>query len=187
LADVKGLQLLPETRKKIEVVMPGENRWLYSGIIFLILCASIVGGLYFYSSSLSAKIAEIDSQLAAMEGDRDSAFEREVLTLNKQLALISQLAGNHIYWTKSLDKLETLAVDQVQLTSLKMESDGKIALSALAGNYSALARQIASLTASDAVTDIDLGTIKGRTDGKLEFNLSILIDKSRMILNGQSR
>lgn len=186
MADVKGLQLLPETRKKIDVVIPGENRWLYSSAIFLVVCAAIVSSLYYYSSSLTKKISDIDFNLAAMEKDRDPAFEKEVLTLNKQLALISQLANNHIYWTQALDKLENMAVDQVQLTSMKMESDGKIAMSALAANYTALARQIASLAASDSISDIDLGSIKSRTDGKLEFNLTIMFDKNKMILNGQS-
>ena len=40
-----GIQLLPETRKKIEVKMPGENRLLTIGTILLVLVMVLFVGL----------------------------------------------------------------------------------------------------------------------------------------------
>ena len=55
-----GLQLLPETRRRIDINVPGENKLIYTGITVLVLILALVGGLYLYKNNLENKIASLE-------------------------------------------------------------------------------------------------------------------------------
>ncbi len=88
MPDQNGLQLLPETRRRIEINVPGENRIIYTGITVLILTLVLSGGLYFYKNTLEDTKTGLDVKIANLEKDRDKKVEQNLLTLSKQLSLI---------------------------------------------------------------------------------------------------
>src|SRR3989344_3160238 len=77
-----GLQLLPETRKKIEIIIPGENRLLVIGAVVLAISAALAGSLYFYNNYLEDKLVSLDGKLAALEQNRNRQSEQNILQSN---------------------------------------------------------------------------------------------------------
>ncbi len=182
MPDQNGLQLLPETRRKIEIKIPGENRLVYTGITTLILIFVLTGGLYFYKISLEDKKGELDANIINLEKERDKKIEANLLTLNKQLSLISTLLDSHIIWSKAMGKIEGLFQPQVQFISFSATvSDNRFEFKALAPNYTVVARQIAALVSDDSIKDVSLNNIHVLTSGKLEFSIKLDFDKTKFL------
>ena len=182
MPDQNGLQLIPETRRKIEVKVPGENRLINTGIAVLILMFVLTGGLYFYRSTLEDKKTELDAKIVNLEKDRDKKVEANLLTLNKQLSLISTLQDSHVIWSKALSKVEGLLQPQVQFLSFAAAvSDNRFEFKALANNYTVVARQIAAFVSDDSIKDIALTNVHVLTTGKLEFSIKLEFDKIKFL------
>ena len=182
MPDQNGLQLLPETIRKIEVKIPGENRLINTGIAVLILMFVLTGGLYFYRSTLEDKKTELDAKIVNLEKDRDKKVEANLLTLNKQLSLISTLLDSHVIWSKALSKVEGLLQPQVQFLSFAAAvSDNRFEFKALANNYTVVARQIAAFVSDDSIKDIALTNVHVLTTGKLEFSIKLEFDKIKFL------
>ena len=182
MPDQNGLQLLPETRRKIDIKVPGENRLIYAGITILVIMLVLVGGLYFYKNNLESKKTELDAKIISLEKDRDKKAEANLLTLSKQLTLISTLLDSHVVWSKAFSKVEGLLQPQVQFLSFSAAvSDNRFEFKALATNYTVVARQIAAFVSDDSIKDIALTNVHVLTSGKLEFSIKIEFDKTKFI------
>ena len=182
MPDQNGLQLLPETRRKIEVKVPGENRLINMGIAVLVLMLVLVGGLYFYKITLEDRKTGLDTQIVNLEKERDKKVEANLLTLSKQLSLISTLLDSHIVWSKALSKVEGLLQPQVQFLSFSAAvSDNRFEFKALATNYTVVARQIATFVSDDSIKDISLTNVHVLTTGKLEFTIKLEFDKTKFL------
>lgn len=180
--DQNGLQLLPESRKKIEIKVPGENRIIYIGTVVLILTLVLVGGLYLYKNSLEGKKNRLDAEIVNLEKKRDKKVESNLLILNKQLSLISKLLDSHVLWSKALAKIESLLEPQVQLLSFAATvSDNRFEFNAKALNYTVVAKQIAAFVSDDSIKDINLTNVHVLTDGKLEFGVKLDFDKNKFL------
>lgn len=182
MPDQNGLQLLPETRRKVDLNIPGENRFVYMGTAVLILMLVSIGGLYFYKNSLENKKMGLDAEIVNLENQRDKKAEQNLLTLSKQLSLISTLLDSHVVWSKALSKVENLLQPQVQFLSFAAAvSDNRFEFKALANNYTVVARQIAALVSDDSIKDIALNDVHVLTTGKLEFSIKLEFDKTKFI------
>ena len=182
MADQNGLQLLPETRRKIEVKVPGENRLIHIGTAVLVLTFVLIGVLYFYKSGLENTKTGLDAEIINLEKDRDKKVEANLLTLSKQLSLISTLLDSHVVWSKALSKIEGLLQPQVQFLSFSAAiSDNRFEFKALANNYTVVARQIAAFVSDDSIKDISLTNVHVLTTGKLEFSLKLEFDKNKFL------
>lgn len=177
-----GLQFIPETRKKIDIKVPGENRLLSVGVAVFLVTALLVLGLYWYKENLNKKIAQIDSDLLKLEQQRNKKSEENILTLSKQLSLISTLLVDHVSWSVALSKIESLLQPQIQFESFSATLfDNKLDFKALALNYTTIAKQIASLNSDDSIKDVTLSNVTAQTSGKLEFNINLNFDKDKFL------
>lgn len=182
MADQNGLQLLPETRRRIDINVPGENRLVYIGTAVLVLTLIIIGGLYFYNNSLENKMVGLDTEIVNLENQRDKKIEQNLLTLAKQLSLISTLLNSHVVWSKALSKVENSLQPQVQFLSFAAAvSDNRFEFKALANNYTVVARQIAAFVSDDSIKDIELNDVHVLTNGKLEFSVKLEFDKTKFL------
>ena len=182
MVDQNELQLLPEARRKIEVKIPGENRFIYSGIAILVLVLVLSGSLYFYKNTLEDTKASLDTEITSLEKDRDKKVETNLLTLSRQLSLISTLLDSHIAWSRALSKIEGLLQPQVQFLSFAAAvSDNKFEFKALANNYTVVARQIAAFVSDDSIKDVALTNVHVLTSGKLEFSIKMEFDKTKFL------
>jgi hypothetical protein len=183
MAEKGGLQLLPETRRKIEITTPGENKPIIIGGVVLLLMFILSGGLYFYKKSLEKKIDSINSEIIEVENQRDKKIEENIIILNRQIQLLTNLLDSHVYWTKGLSKLESLMQNQVRLENLSVDVNrGSVIFKAITNNYTTLARQIASFLSDDSINDIKLGNVNVLNDGNLSFNLEVQFNKNKFIL-----
>ena len=182
MPDQGGIQLLPETRRKIDVKTPGENRWINAGVAVLILVFAIAAGLAFYRGGLEDQVAGLDTSLTNLEKQRDKKVEENLLILNQQLSLTAQLLNDHIFWSKALAKVESLTQPQVQFSTFNATAtEGKFEIKAFALNYTVLAKQIAAYVSDDSIKDIDLNNVHVLTNGRLEFAIRITFDKNKFI------
>jgi len=177
------IQLLPETRRKLEIKLPGENRPVYLAMGFLVLVFLVFGGLKIYSSSLKDNLTSLDQEATALETKRDRAFESELLVLNKRFALSSGLINEHIVWSGALSKLQNLMPKQSQMDTFFADTQaGKIELKGKAISYTVIAQQIASFLTDESVVDIDLNKINSLSSGMLEYDMKIVFDKNKFLV-----
>lgn len=184
MADQGGLQLLPETRKKIEIITPGENRLLVVGAVVFAIAAVLAGGLYFYKNSLENKLVSLDAQIVALEQQRNKQAEQNLLVFNKQISMLSDLLNKHPYWTTGFSKIEGLTQGQVQFDSMTATmAANRIDFKATAANYTTIARQIAAFISDESIKDVNLNKVNTLTNGRLEFTMQIMFDKSKFLKN----
>ncbi|MEK7582254.1 MAG: hypothetical protein AAB452_00105 [Patescibacteria group bacterium] len=188
MADKGGIQLLPETRKKIEVKIPGENKMLYIGAGFLIAVLVLFGVAKAMTSKLEAQITEQNVSLRNFENNRDKEAEKKLLALSKQSASISSFLTNHIFWTIALGKIERALQQQVKVVSMNATvSTHTVTLNAVAPSYTVIARQMASLVADDGVTNVDISGAKSTNAGSYEFNITLQFDESKFLRNSNGQ
>lgn len=177
MADKGGLQLLPETRKKIDIKIPGANRYITIGVALLVIVLLASGGLWWYGSRLSAQVADADLKLQDLEKQRDKKAEQNLLTLSKQVAITNQILEKHSYWSTGFTKIESALQSNVQFKSFASTlGEGSLTIHALADNYTTIARQLAALVADDAIKDVSLNGVTTLTTGKLDFTTKVSFD-----------
>ena len=182
MADQGGLQLLPETRKKIEITTPGENRLITAGGVILLITLVFAGTLYFYMKSLENKLEVLDTEIVALEQRRNKQSEQNILIFNKQVSMLSNILNSHAYWTTAFSKIEGLLQNQIQLNNMTTSlSDSKIDFGATAANYTTIARQIAAFLSDESVKDVALNRVNTLTNGQLEFNMQIIFDRTKFL------
>ncbi len=182
MADKGGLQLLPETRKRLEIKIPGENRLLYIGSALIVLALLLGLGGRYYNQTLIDKIMSIDTQIMELEKERDKKAEENLLIIDKQIGLISELFNDHIFWSKGLDLIGNNLQNRVQFKSFTTGSgEGKITFRAGADSYSTVARQIASFISNEAIEDVALENVNVLTNGTIEFNMTLNYDSSKFL------
>jgi hypothetical protein len=172
-----GLQLLPETRKKINVKIPGENRMIYIGSTLLLIVFSLF--FYYHSrvSSLETKIMDLDQQIAAVEKGRDKKTEAQLAELKKQTMLLTKMLSEHIFWSQAWTKLEGLISPQLQIKDLSLSSaKEEISFSAKAPSYASVAKQLAKFNNDDAIKDTVVSGIRLANVGAAEFDIKLSID-----------
>lgn len=175
-------QLLPGTKKRLGIRIPGENRFLYIGsaILGAVLVTSFAFGSY--QKSLEDQIAAVDAQILEIERTRDKKAEQDIVMLRLRLETVKKLIDEHIYWTEAISHLTNLIQREVQLSSFNGEAGkGEIAIKGRALTYTVLARQIASFLADEGITDLTLGSISPTLQGDIEFNISLKIDNNKFL------
>lgn len=186
MPDQGGIQLLPESRRKIDIKTPGENRWLYAGVAALVLVFSVAAGLAYYRGGLEDQVSGLDADLTSLEKQRDKKVEANLLTLSQQLSMTTQLLNAHLFWSKALAKIEALTQPQVQFSAFNsLAGEGRFDIKAYTLNYTVLARQIAAYVSEDSIKDIDLSDVHVLTNGRLEFTIRITFDKNKFITEQQ--
>ena len=182
MADKGGLQLLPENRRSINVIIPGENRLTYLGVALIVLVLIITGGLWLYSRSLATNITNQVDQLTALENTRNTDGEKKLITLSKQLGITSQILKNHTYWSIGLSKIEVALQNNIQFKSFSaVLGEESLRIRALSDNYTTIAKQLAAFVADDSIKDVTLDGVNTLTSGKLDFNTKVTFDKTKFL------
>jgi len=182
MSDKGGIQLLPETRKKIDIRIPGENRLISFGVSLTVFVLAITAGLWWYSSRLQAQIASADEQMTSLEKQRDKKAEQNLITLAKQVDITNQALNKHVYWSTAFSKIESALQNNVQFKSFSaISGEQTLHIRALSDNYATIAKQLASFVADDAIKDVTLDGVSTLTNGKLDFNAKIYFDPVKFL------
>ncbi len=186
MPDVGGLQLLPETRKKIEVRVPGQNRPVVLSSIFVLVILGLYLGLMFYNNSILSSVTQADEQLAVLERSRDKKLEQKLLGLKSQLSVIGPLVSSHFFWSQGLSKVQSLVQPQVQFKSINADGPAaKIVFQATAASYTTIAKQIAAFYADDSITDIVLNKATSLPTGQVDFTMQLIFDPAKFLIKSK--
>lgn len=150
------------------------------GVVVLLIIALISGGLYFWKMSRESALADLDAQLLALEASRNREAESSLLTLNDQIGTLSRLMDGHTYWSAGLSTIESLLQSEVQIASFNA-TRGEFNVTIKALNLTAIARQVASFTANEEITDIQLSEVNVLTDGGIQANMRIFFDVNKFL------
>jgi hypothetical protein len=179
-----GLQLLPETRRRVEIKGKKKRGSIFLGVFLIILVVAGYVAADFYLTSLNDELGVLDEQVSGIEQRRDKDAESDVKTLNSQLALIGNLLDGHVFWTEGFDRMEDLTVPQLRFVSMNADAaKGEIAARVQATSYSELAKQISSYFADDAIESVDVSGITLLGTGQVEASLLIKFNKSKFLHN----
>lgn len=177
-----GLQLLPGTKKRLGLKVPGENRYLYIGSAILGAVLVLSFSLGKYQTSLEGQIEQLNEQIVALEQSRGKKDEDNLRILKDRLLVTTDLVKEHIYWTRALTIIESVLQSEVQFESLAGSiRDKKVNIKATAANYAVLARQIASFLAGEGILDVSIGRISPIGTGKIEFDMGLSFDMERFV------
>ncbi len=183
MADAGGLQLLPQTRKKIALSSEGYSKLVLFGVAILVLDAAVYFGLLVYQRSLSAALATIDSQLAGLEQSRDTKREQQLLVFQQQLSQVSPLLTGHVVWSEALTHLEHLVQPKVQFISLVADANRKnFIIKGVADSYTTVARQVAVLSKDPGILDVSVSRISGSANGSVDFDMQVVFDPKQFIM-----
>lgn len=176
------LKLLPGTKRKLGIKVPGENRLLYIGSAILGAVLVTMFALGNYRSSLEKQLGRLSDQLTESERSRDKKGERNLKILQERMTLVSSILEEHIYWTRAFSLIESLLQGQVRFQSFSgFTDDSKISIQGQATSYTVLAKQLAAFFTDPSVVDISLGKASVSPDGTVEFGLEIIFNKSKLI------
>lgn len=188
MADNGGLQFLTETKKKIEVSVPGQNRLLVFSLIFLALIMAVYGGLVYYKGLLATELDQVNQQLVEIEKARSKKDEDSLLKLKDDLALVKPLIENHISWSEAFAKIQNLIIPQVQFDSLGVKLDKKeFTFKAFAPSFTVVAKQLAAFYADSAIRDVSVGKISSLPNAKVDFSAQLVLDLDKIIKKNLSQ
>ena len=177
-----GIKLLPGTKRKLGIKVPGENRFLYVGSAILGAILVVTFAFGHYQSSLEKQLEQLNNQLAESERNRDKKGEQNIKILKERMMLVSNILEEHIYWTKAFSLIESLLQGQLRLKSFSgLMVGSKIRIQGQAANYTVLAKQLAAFFTDRSIVDIALGKVSVSPDGTIEFGLEITFDKLGLI------
>lgn len=181
-----NLQLLPETRKRIEVHTRGENFYFVGSIVLVVIVASIYFALYFYNASITSNIQSVDRDLATLEQHRNKAAEDKLLTLYKKFKVVNPLLSSHYFWSDGLVRIEKLIQPQVQFKTFNTQvSDKTISIKAEAANYTVVARQLAAFLNDPVFSNIALNKVISMATGRVEFTMQFNFDPKEFLIKKQ--
>ena|SRR3989338_11460078 len=183
----QDIQLLPETRTRLDLGTNGGKKFFISGAAILAVSVALVLLLSWYKGSLEQRISQIDSDLTALESKRDKKFENNLLVLDRQISLVASLLDKHVYWSTALDKVERLLQTQVQITRVELKEHSIIEVDGVAANYSTVAKQIAAFLTDSAVDDVGLRGVRATNTGVVEFTMQIKIKPESLLKNDKQK
>ncbi len=182
MLDNGGIRLLPQTRKKIDVKTPGQNKLLVFSFLFVMLIFAFYGGLFLYKKSLFSNLNSIEENIVTLEKSRNKSEEQKILDFKEKLKIVTPLINNHIYWSNGFGKFQSLVSPRVQLESINVSViKAEFNFKAITDSYTTLAKQIAAFYGDDTITDVILGKVASLSTGKLEFSMQINFDVNKLL------
>ncbi|KAF0190310.1 MAG: Uncharacterized protein FD167_6133 [bacterium] len=175
------LQLLPGTKKRLGIKVPGENKFLYAGSAIFGAVLVTVFALGRQEVSLKANIKQINDEIVAQEQKRNKNDEAEIRSTKDRLSLIQDLIDKHVHWTQAFTWLEGMLQSSVQIKNVSMTAEGDLDITGRATNYTIMARQIAAFLTDDRVIDLQIGKIGSNSEGMIDFDLSLKVDFTKII------
>lgn len=178
-----NLQLLPETRKRIEIHARGENTLLVASLALAVLVAGVYLVAFFYHASVLSSIQSVDNDLAALDQRRDKAVEDKLLTLYKKLKVATPLLDSHYFWSDGLARIEKLIQPQIQFKTFNAQvPDKKIIIKAEAASYTAIAHQLAAFLSDPTLSKLALNKALSLPTGRVEVSIQFEFDPAKVLI-----
>ncbi len=150
------------------------------GIFTTILLAS--GGIFLYQHSLEGQLTQRQVQLKGIEKTLNQANVRDFVHLRDQLSSSQILLDKHLTLSRVFDLLETVTVNRLSLTGLKISiPKGKpatIELEGLAANFNTLATQAVLLKKNRLLSNTVFSGFSLKKGGAVGFTFNATLNSS---------
>lgn len=123
-------------------------------------------------------IKELDSALQSVGTEQQKSFEKTVFSYQKKVNDFAVLLKNRQFVSSIFNLMEQQTFFNVWFEKFSMnKKDGEIDVSGEADNMAALSRQVSVLEKNEYVKKITVLSSKLGSSGKVDFNLSIIMDQ----------
>ncbi|RKX90929.1 MAG: hypothetical protein DRP84_12380 [Spirochaetes bacterium] len=185
------VSLIPE-----EFINPPEDRYAHSLLVFIfsiLFTVLIIGAVYLWmvwqESKVTAETVNIDDQIVAVDKKiKDyNEIKQNAQELQNKIGAAEGLLNKHIYWTKFFDLLEQNTVQGIYYVSIAADTEGGIILSAIAEDYTTIARQLVAFNeATDFVNQAKVSSAVAQTgeEGQISgvsFNIDLQLTNNVFI------
>jgi hypothetical protein len=183
MPDIGGIQLLPETRKKINYRAPGQNRYLFFSLGFVALIFAIYMGLKYYSDQQMAILNDIDNKLVANEEARSKTDEAKLMEVKASLDRVTPLLTGHILLSQGLTHMQSLINPKVQFSNLSVNvSKKEYAFKGKADSFAVVAKQLAAFYADKTITNVNVSRMTVSPDGIIDFGMTLNFNIAELLL-----
>ena len=165
----------------------GTNLFLIASLIIAGLVIAVAVGVFAYNKFLLHTLASKQAELTTAQSQVDENTVEDFIRLRDRLANGKDLLDNHVVLSQFFDALESLTLQNVQFTDMKLSVAGDhtatLEMTGTAKNFNALAAQSNAFAADKRIKRAIFSDIT-ITDSKLvSFKLSADVD-SELITQG---
>lgn len=163
----------------------GSNVFLLVSLIVAGIAVVSAGLVFAYDKYLDSRLATKQALLAEAQGNVDQNTIEDFIRLRDRLSSGKDLMNNHVELSQFFTQLETLTLQNVRFTDMKLTVAGdhtaKLQMNGMARNFNALAAQSNAFAGDKRIKRAIFSSI-GLTDAKqVSFTLTADID-SRLIV-----
>jgi hypothetical protein len=139
----------------------------------------IYGGISIYIGILKGNIEDIKNKAEAIQAQRDTEAEKDVIELDSKLARLSSLLDSHVYPYKMFDFIEENTHPKVQLIDFNFEiARSSVSMKGLTANYVTFAEQVIALKQKEQISKIAISDVDIAKSGQISFGISFEVDQS---------
>lgn len=145
---------------------------------YIMITTEIVVLLAFISRfSLDRKNTDLTEELTQKQAiiEANTAFEKEIKSLQANLATAKKLMADQAKPVRLLNDLETFLPPDVYLTSLEI-SKNKLVIAATAGTTAGFAQFLSNIQSATRIKNVVLGDIQRKPGSGIDFQLTADID-----------
>lgn len=165
-----GVQLLPESRKKLDVKVPGQNRLFIISVIIAVIVLGVIGASFYYLSVLDDELLTLDVQIQQIDQQRDKEVEQRLLEAQKQLTLAEQILSNRIFWSNGLDVVERLSKAEMQFEQISVDSsDLTIRFEGIVNNLIIVPQFVAAFERGESIQEFTFDGVDIENDGVIRI------------------
>ena len=179
MTESQGLQLLPSQKKRFSIAFIRGHHTLFM-VIFITLGFLVMS--YVVLQLLNARVAKrIEAQnrkIEAIHKIRDKAQEQKLVTADQQLDAVQSLLTTHPTWSRTLSNVQKLIQPRVAFVSFSADTEKRtLQFSAIADNYTTIARQISSFYSSDIIENVTVSSLQAQNTGSIQFLMELTFSK----------
>ena len=160
----------------------------------IILVASLVGAgfVYFYNTSLTNQVTQMQGDLKKAESAFEGDFIEELQTMDRRINAATEVLSNHIVVSPIFATLQQTTLKSVQYTKFGYTITGSgpaaevdIQMSGIAASYTAVALESDALTQNKYMKDPIFSNLTLDDKGNVLFDLTFSVDPT-FVLYGEA-
>lgn len=133
------------------------------------------------NSHLQRRVSSVKTENAQLQTNLDSKKNQveDAVSFQAQLKNLRQVVDNHVYFSPFFEELAKYTFNKAYYITLTADTNGKVHLEGIVGNYSDLGKLLLGLNSSDKFTQVKLLSATpsvGQLSGFL-FTLDLTVNK----------
>lgn len=165
----------------------GSNVFLIASLIFAGLIVAIAVGVFAYNKLLQHTLAAKQAKLSTAQASVNEDTVEEFVRLRDRLSNGKDLLNNHVELSQFFTSLESLTLQNVGFTSMKLSIAGdksaKLQMDGTARNFNALAAQSNAFAGEKRIKRAIFSGITLNEQKQVEFTLTADIDPRLITAN----